>query len=96
MGARLGIIELLTRIGEDHVHLQNLFENATNFAVRGKRGRQHTEITFTTSLESVTPTEIFQGKQRNVGLVLWLPADRVQTARAAWLKENGGQRDGTE
>ncbi len=82
--ATLGIIELLTRIGEEHIRLQNLVESATNFASR-KRG--HTAITFLT--QEMEPNEIAAGNPRNVGLVLWLPADRVKAAREAWQKEQG-------
>jgi hypothetical protein len=73
---KLGIIELLTRIGEENVCLQNLVESATNFQAR-KRG--HTAITFLTN--QMTPTEIVHGPPKMVGLVLWLPAALVEKGR---------------
>lgn len=74
----LGIIELLTRIGEDNVRLQNLLETATNFASR-KRG--FTAITFLT--KEMTPSQVMSGKPDKVGLVVWLPTDLVEKAKAA-------------
>ncbi len=78
---KLGIIELLTRIGEENIKLQNLVESATNFALRGKRGHQETAITFLT--DQMTPDEIFRKQPRHVALVLWLPTDLVEAARKA-------------
>ncbi len=76
----LGIIELLTRIGEDNIRLQNLIESATKFRACGKRGRE-TAITFLTN--QMNPGEILRKQPRHVGLVLWLPTELVDTAKAA-------------
>ena len=83
----LGIIELLTRVGEEHIRLQNLLESATNFQQRGKRGRHHTAITFLTN--QITPSEVLHGNCRQVGLVLWLPAVLVEQAQADHAGESG-------
>ncbi len=79
----LGIIELLTRIGEEQVRLQNLIDSATNFET-SKRGQ--TAITFLT--QELTPSEVFSGQARSIGLVLWLPTDRVRAAEAAHAAEH--------
>lgn len=78
MDKPLGIIELLTRIGEDNVRLQNLMESATNFT-RRKRG--FTAVTFLT--REIDPNEVFHSNPRQVGLVIWLPSERVDAVRAA-------------
>lgn len=78
----LGIIELLTRIGEDNIRLQNLVESATNFQSR-KRGA--TAITFLTN--QMNPDEVFRNTPRHVGLVLWLPAELVEKARKDHARE---------
>jgi hypothetical protein len=80
MSRKLGIIELLTRIGEDNIRLQKLVESATHFKLKGKRGHQETAITFMTN--QMNPTEVFRKKARNVGLVLWLPSELVEKAQA--------------
>jgi len=88
----LGIIELLTRIGEQHIRLQNLVESATNFTLKGKRGHQETAITFLT--DQMDPSEIFRKNARNVGLVLWLPTELVEAAKAAHASEADVARTG--
>jgi hypothetical protein len=72
----LGIIELLTRIGEENVCLQNLLESATSVEAR-KRGQ--TAITFLTN--QMNPSDLVQATPTKIGLVLWLPADLVEKAR---------------
>jgi hypothetical protein len=80
MSKPLGLIELITRIGEDSILIQNLVESATNFQARGKRGVD-TAITFLT--DRMTPDEVFSKNPRYIALVLWLPAEKVTAARAA-------------
>lgn len=75
----LGIIELLTRVGEDNVGIQNLVECSTRFRARGKRGERHCAVTFLT--DQITPTHVMAGKMPKVGLVVWLPTDLVEQAR---------------
>ena len=75
----LGIIELLTRIGEDNIRLQNLMESATNFQGRGKRGARACAVTFLT--DQITPSEVLQEHPQHVGLVLWLPTALVEKAK---------------
>ena len=72
----LGIIELLTRIGEEHVFVQNVVENMTNITT-DKRGVS--KVTFVTP--KLTAGEVM-GEPQHVGLVLWLPADLVKKAQA--------------
>lgn len=78
----LGIIELLTRIGENNVRLQNLVESATNFEERKKGG---TAVTFLT--DGINTTEVAIGKARNIGLVVWLPTELVAKACAEWAAQ---------
>ena len=77
-GARtVGIIELLERVGEDNVQLQNLVESMDDISVN-KRG--DSRVSFWTN--GINATEIAVGKARNVGLVLWLPTELVEKAKA--------------
>lgn len=73
----MGIIELLERVGENNVQLQNLVESMDGITVN-KHG--DSRVSFWTN--GINPTEIAVGKARNVGLVLWLPTDLVEKARA--------------
>jgi hypothetical protein len=72
----MGIIELLERVGEDNIQLQNLVESMDGISMRGADSR----VSFWTN--GINPTEIAVGKARNVGLVLWLPTELVEKAKA--------------
>jgi hypothetical protein len=77
----LGIIELLTRIGEDNVRVQNVMESLTRASLRRASKRvKVTEICFAT--DAITPTEMMRDDCPTVGLVLWLPRVLVDKARA--------------
>ena len=73
----LGITELLARIGDDNVRLQNLFEGDVDLTVT-KRG---TRISFYTDPANVTPTAALKGQEK-IALVLWLPRALVTKAQA--------------
>lgn len=75
----MGIIELLTRVGEENVRVQNV-EQAT-VGVRQRVRPRTTEITFQT--DEVTPADFIRRPPRMVGLVVWLPADLVKQAQEA-------------
>lgn len=64
----MGLVELVTAIGDEHIRLQNLDNSAITLDWSAKRG---TKITFGTEV-SLTPngTEL-------LGLVVWLPRDAV-------------------
>lgn len=67
-------VELLTRIGDDNIKLQNVLSNMTNI-VEKKNG--DVQITFVTGKMFVTPNEVARGEFRHVGLLLWLPKKMV-------------------
>lgn len=69
MGRKIGIGELVSRIGDDKIAIQNLDVSATTLDYSAKKG---TKITFLTE-EPLTPT----GTER-IGIVLWLPRDKVK------------------
>ncbi len=71
----LGIIELLTRVGEERVQLQGLNDAISN-ARQGKRGV--TFITFGTQL--LTPGDLISDEQ-DVFLVVKLPRADVERAK---------------
>lgn len=73
-----GLVDLLTRIGDDKIELQNLDQCLMGASSR-KRG--FTELRFLT--QSTTPGEVMTGDGR-IGLVLWLDRSDVQAARDAF------------
>jgi hypothetical protein len=73
----MGIIELIQRVGEDNVKLQNLVESADVISTN-KKGE--TRVSFWT--DGITATESATGQFANVGLVLWLPKELVDKAKA--------------
>ena len=76
----MGVIELLRRVGEDYVRVQNVVESMAGIRLKGKRGRQYTEITFGT--DAITPSDVMRNDCPMVGLVLWLPRNLVEKAKA--------------
>ena len=85
MNKPLGIVELLTRIGDDQISFQELIGSATNFQAR-KKPSPHTAVTFLT--DQITPSEVMAGKPRRVCLVVWLPAELVEKARKEHAEED--------
>lgn len=75
---KLGITELLSRIGDDNVKLQNLGESMTHI---NQRKGGVTEIAFLT--DAITPTEAIVGEAKYLGFVLWLPTAAVKAVMAA-------------
>lgn len=65
----IGIGELVTKVGDGAIKIQNLDVSATNLDYSKKKG---TTITFCTEMP-ITP----DGTEA-LGLVLWLPRDRVK------------------
>jgi hypothetical protein len=84
--SRQGLVDLLTRIGDDKIVLQGLTQGEYP-CLRGARLLKggFTEIRFGT--EAITPTELMNGEGR-VGLVLWLQPADVALAREDWAAEN--------
>lgn len=78
----LGVVELVTRVGDDRLFFQNLDQVADGYRLRrGKRGEADlTEIKFLT--DAITPTEVMNGTTKMIGLVVWLPRDLVAQALA--------------
>lgn len=77
----LGIIELLQRVGEDHIRLQNMVHSLTN--IRMLRGGD-VKVEFVTGSQFISAGEVAAGKFRNVALLLWLDSDRVSEAQRAY------------
>lgn len=68
--------ELILAVGDENVVFQNLLNDAVTID-KTKRG---TKITFYT--DAVQSEELMFGDSKNIGLVLWLPRDRVNAAVA--------------
>jgi len=82
----LSMTELIQRVGgDDAIEWQNLFDCL--IAARTRKGGI-TEISFGTT--QVAPTQIMNGTQPKVGIVLWM--DKAETTKAIenWKRE---QRD---
>lgn len=75
----LGILELIRRVGEEHVGIQNVVQHLAGAQMR-KGGV--TELAFFT--REVSATELMLGTQSKIGLVVWLPKDRVEQAHRDW------------
>jgi hypothetical protein len=71
----LGIIELLTRVGEPHVRVQSLVASLTNARTRP---RGDTQLTFGTN--QITALELSRGNPPMTGLIVWIPTARLQHA----------------
>lgn len=71
----MGITELLQRIGDDNVRLQNLLEGDVD-VTKTKHG---TKITFYTDPENLNPASALNGHDK-VCLILWLPRKLVDAA----------------
>lgn len=81
--------ELILAVGDDNVKFQNLLSDATSI----DKTKQGTKITFYTdgvSAEEIALNGGSASKTKNMGLVLWLPRDKVEAAVAA--AEKAGKR----
>lgn len=77
----MSIHELINAIPEDEVFVQGL---AQNFC-RWKAGKKDGELTFFTSLENgsiISKAAFGVGEPRKIGIVVWLPGDAVDRAKA--------------
>lgn len=75
--------ELILAVGDDNV----IFQNLLNDAVAIDKTKRGTKITFYT--DAVQAEEIMFGDSKNIGLVLWLPRDRVNAAVAKEKSADG-------
>lgn len=70
--------ELILAVGDENVVMQNLLNDAQSV----EKNKHGTKIVFYT--DAIDPVEMLGGKQtRKIGLVLWLPRDKVNEAIAA-------------
>jgi len=70
--------DLILAVGDDNVKFQNLMNDAQNVSL----SKGATRISFLT--DAVTPGDFMPGvKGGNMGLVIWLPRDKVEAAIAA-------------
>lgn len=68
----LGLLELVRRVGEDNIRIQNLLECATNLRTR-KGG--YCEVAFLT--KEITPNAGI-GRADRLGLVVWFPMADIE------------------
>lgn len=82
----LGITELCRRIGDDHIRLQPLLDVITNVTTIAKPKRRgapyHPGVRITFLTDQITCGEIATGECKMVPLLLWLPKELVDKARA--------------
>lgn len=70
--------ELILAVGDENVVMQNLLADATSV----NKTKHGTQITFYT--DKVHAEELLNdGKTKNIGLVVWLPRDKVDAAMKA-------------
>lgn len=70
--------ELILAVGDDNIKCQNILNDAQTI----DKNKHGTKITFYT--DAIQAEELLgDGKTKNIGLVLWMPRDRVDAAVAA-------------
>lgn len=70
--------ELVLAVGDDHIRFQNLLTDAQTI----DKTKHGTKISFYT--DAIQAEEMLPGrKSEKIGLVVWLPRDRVDAAMAA-------------
>lgn len=83
MEKRLGIIDLLTRCGEEKLRVQFVGPSMTNITTN-KRGESR--ITFAT--DQLTANDVMGGTGM-MGIIVWVPAEDVQRAKDEHDAEKG-------
>jgi hypothetical protein len=77
MVKKLSLSELIRRVGDDVVVLQNLIDNTTS--VQLVKGGREAKVTFLTGPQFITPNAVIDfGAAEYVGLVIWLPREREE------------------
>lgn len=71
--------ELILAVGDENV----IFQNLSNDAHSVDKTKHGTKITFYTNAIQAEELLLGDGKTKKLGLVLWLPRDRVEAAVAA-------------
>ena len=80
------ISALVRLVGDEHIQVQPLLDAVTNVRLVDK-GRG-SSITFRTASDLLSPGELMSESTRYLPLVVWLPRQRVEAARAEWNKES--------
>ncbi len=66
----MGLIELLTKIGDAKLHVQFLRENLTNVT----RMKKEMKVEFLTTHSNIAPQDLLKpGTSEWVGIVVWVP-----------------------
>lgn len=77
----LPISELVRLVGDDNIQVQNLLQNCTDL----RKGKKLSTITFATDPKMVH--EFIEagigGRSKVVGLVLWMPAEKIDEINRA-------------
>lgn len=63
--------ELIEHVGNEHIEFQRLDQGRLDL----NTGKRDGKVTFWTGLDKVT--DLMNGSKRFVGLVVWLPAERM-------------------
>lgn len=83
MSERQGLVDLLTRIGDDRAIVQSIHQTATG-SKRKKSGG--TEVSFWT--DQITPDDLMRPSGK-IGIVVWLDRSDVEAALAAFRNDHG-------
>lgn len=76
MSKPLGISELVAKIGDENIQVQNIASNMT----AGNNGKNQSTLTFATSPEHCSDqmkAAAGVGKPKYVGLLLWIPSEII-------------------
>lgn len=78
MSEKLGISELVTRVGDENIRLQNLVADMANVQAT-KHG---TKVTFYTDPAFLSPNTVAFGNGEWQGVILWMPRVKVDAILA--------------
>lgn len=79
--------EIILKIGDDNVTFQNLGNDLDSVSLT----RRGVKVSFFTDPENINPNDLLATKKSNkIGLIVWLPRDRVD----AILAENSERKPG--
>jgi len=74
----LTLSELVSRVGNDVIFVQNLIENTKNV----RQGKREVTVTFVTGSHLISPEAVLSPETAEyIGLVIWLPRKKVEEVR---------------
>jgi hypothetical protein len=81
----LALSELVRRVGDEHCVIEPVDD-----CLQGAQSRKDGLTSLRLLTSQYTPGEIVRGDSRTLGLLVWLPRERVEAALADWRAEQSG------